>query len=356
MTIQAVPAYLQNASHSAALFRQAIASGVLTGGICGAGELLIAAQSSPNMTVQVGAGRAIVPGTQVSAPTLLGGGSGAFTTQGNYFLLNDATISVTISTANATNPRIDAVYAGVQDAYYSGSTNTALIGVVTGVPAPSPAAPAIPNNAILLGYVAVAANATSIVNANITIAATLTVPTPSPTIGDSLLKPSSVTGGTVSSFGRVDFSGVSAITVNGVFSTLYTDYEIFIDVTSGAGQLKLTETSGGTPSTIAYYDEILYANVAAVTAAQDLNAASWTLTAAAGAGHKTAVELSYPANAQPTTLLCRSSDFPNLTGASLILTQLGGYHNSAAAYDGFQLTTTSGTITGSLRVVGRNRG
>jgi hypothetical protein len=168
MTVAAVPYVEQNLSHSAALFRQAFATSFASGGICSSGELAVAAQSSPNMTVQVAAGRAIVPGTSVSPPSGF-----TFTTQGSYFVLNDATISVTISTANATNPRIDVVYVGVQDAFYSGSTNTALISVVTGTPAPSPSAPAIPTNAVALAQVAVAANATSIVNANITAVATL---------------------------------------------------------------------------------------------------------------------------------------------------------------------------------------
>lgn len=168
MTVAVVPYVEQNLSHSAALFRQAFAADWVGGGICALGELAVSAQSSPNMSVQVAAGRAIVPGTNVTPPSGFG-----FTTQGDYFVLNDATISVTVSAANATNPRIDVVYVGVQDAFYSGSTNTALIGIVTGTPAPSPTVPAIPTNAVALAQIAVAANATSIVNANITAVALL---------------------------------------------------------------------------------------------------------------------------------------------------------------------------------------
>jgi hypothetical protein len=155
------------------VFRQAVSSDFVSGGVLGIGELAVGAQASPNMTIQVGAGRAMIAGTQVSAPTLLGGATATYTTQAMYEVLNDAAVTLTIATSNPTNPRIDAVYAGVQDAFYSGATNTAVLGVVTGTPAPSPVAPAIPNNATLLGYVAVAANASSIVSGNITQASSL---------------------------------------------------------------------------------------------------------------------------------------------------------------------------------------
>lgn len=173
MAVQAVPAYLQNASHSAALFRQAMSNPYATAGVLSAGEMAVGAQGTPNMSVLVGAGRAKVAGSQISPPTLLSGATAGFTTQAMYDVLNDASVTLTIATADPTNPRIDTVYVAVQDSYYSGSNNQAVLGVVTGTPAPSPVASAAPSNALVLGYVAVAANATSIVAGNITQAATL---------------------------------------------------------------------------------------------------------------------------------------------------------------------------------------
>lgn len=172
MTVQTVPYVEQNLSHSAALFRQSASAPWATGGLVVVGELAIAAQTTPAMSIQVGAGRAKIPGTQVSAPTLLSGATAAFTTQGYYDLLNDATLSLTVSSSDPTNPRIDAVYVGVQDSFYSGGVDGATAGIVTGTPASSPVAPAIPSNSILLGTIAVAANATSIVSGNIAAAAT----------------------------------------------------------------------------------------------------------------------------------------------------------------------------------------
>jgi hypothetical protein len=147
----------------ATTFRQAFGGVVNTGGICGAGEYAVAQSGTPAMSVQVAAGRAWVAGGYVSPPSGF-----TWTTQGMYSVFNDAAVTLTIATSNPTNPRIDVVYLQVQDSFYSGGTDAAILGVVTGTPAPSPTVPAIPTNAISLANIAVAANATTIVNANIT--------------------------------------------------------------------------------------------------------------------------------------------------------------------------------------------
>jgi len=163
MAIQAVPYALQNASHSAALFRQSASAAFATGGILAVGEMALSQQGTPNMSIVLGAGRAKVVGNSVSPPAGLN-----FTTQAMYDTLNDAPLTLTVTASNATNPRIDAAWVQVQDSFYSGAANTAVPGVTAGVPAPTPAAPAIPTNAILIGYIAVGANVTTIVTANIT--------------------------------------------------------------------------------------------------------------------------------------------------------------------------------------------
>lgn len=169
MTAQSPPFALQNASHSAALFRQAAFSAWRNAsGIVGPTDFAVTAQGTPNMSVIVAAGRAWMKGTQVASVS-----GGNWSTQAAYFGINDAPVTLTIAAADPTNPRIDVICAYVQDAFYSGSTNTLTLGVVTGTPAPSPAAPAAPNNALVLATVAVAANATSITSGNITQASAL---------------------------------------------------------------------------------------------------------------------------------------------------------------------------------------
>lgn len=164
MAMQSPAAFLQNsANHSAALFRQAFGSLRYQAGAAHPGDYMVAAQSTPNMSVQVSAGMAWVPGSQVANIS-----GTTWDTQADYFTLNDGPVTLTIATADATNPRIDVVYVAVQDSFYAGATNTPVLGVVTGTPAPSPTVPALPANALSLAQVSVVANATSITNSKIT--------------------------------------------------------------------------------------------------------------------------------------------------------------------------------------------
>ena len=126
-----------------------------TSGTIGTGSLAITAQGSPNMTVNAAAGWCAIVGN--GSPNL-----------GAYVAYNNATTILTITTADATNPRIDRVVVTINDAAYSGSTNNVVFTVIAGTPAASPTAPATPSNSISLATIAVAANATSISSGNIT--------------------------------------------------------------------------------------------------------------------------------------------------------------------------------------------
>lgn len=170
MTIQTPPGWLQNvgATHTAAQLRQYIA-GLVAGNYSSAtglrarggihpsmgDEFRVHQAASPNMTVVVEPGTACIPGTEAGS-------------QGNYWAYNDAAVTLSITAAHATLPRIDIVVVNVRDTFYSGSFNDSQLQVITGTPASSPVAPAAPNNAIIICQVAVGAAVTSIVDANIT--------------------------------------------------------------------------------------------------------------------------------------------------------------------------------------------
>jgi len=155
MALRTPPSWLQNGSHPAEndrLSTQAIWS---TTGIINSTDLQITQNSPTGMSVLAAAGWAAILGTTQS-------------NMGVYMSYNDASTALTITTANASNPRIDLVCITVQDAYYTGSLNTVTFNVVAGTPAGSPVAPATPANSIVLARVAVGAGVTTISNANIT--------------------------------------------------------------------------------------------------------------------------------------------------------------------------------------------
>ena len=154
MALRTPPSWLQNGSHTAENDRLTT-TGSLWGstGIVRSADLAVTAGSGLNLNVA--AGWAAILGNYQ-------------TNMGTYMVYNDGTTTATITTADATNPRIDVVCITVSDAAYSGSLNQVAINVVKGTAASSPTVPSTPTNSIALAQVAVAAGATTISSGNIT--------------------------------------------------------------------------------------------------------------------------------------------------------------------------------------------
>jgi hypothetical protein len=171
MTLATPPYALQGGSHGAQLFREAASSLIApAGGIVQSGDLAVTQQSSPNMTIAVGAGRIWVPGTSLAT---VNPGGGAYYPQGLYYTENDAAVTLAISAANVTNPRIDMVICQIQDTAYGAGTNLAQLAVVTGTAtagatlANLSGVGALPASSLVLANVLVPANASTIVTADI---------------------------------------------------------------------------------------------------------------------------------------------------------------------------------------------
>jgi len=114
--------------------------------------------STPNQSVDVAAGSAIIQGTEASA-------------QGFYRADNPETTNVALTAADATNPRNDLIVARIRDQDYSSgspSTNTFTLEAIAGTPAGSPSDPTVPDNCVVLARVVVAASDNIVNNASIT--------------------------------------------------------------------------------------------------------------------------------------------------------------------------------------------
>lgn len=151
------PLHLQNATTHTAAGDRALIHSIFNGreGVSGSADLAVTQNGTPNMSVNIASGRAVVFGDDSADQQL-------------YHIWNDATANKAISAADPTNPRRDLVIAEVRDTLYGGAANDWRLRVVTGTPAASPADPSTPNTALVLARVTVAAGATSITNANIT--------------------------------------------------------------------------------------------------------------------------------------------------------------------------------------------
>ena len=161
MTLRTPPSWLQNGSHPAENDRLTTQALWATTGIIKSDSLAVTQNSPAGMSVLVSSGWAAIVGTTQA-------------NMGTYVGYNDASVVLSLTTANPTNPRIDRVCLTVNDAYYTGALNNAVLQVVAGTPAGSPVAPALPANSISLATVAVGAGVTSITNANITDTRTIT--------------------------------------------------------------------------------------------------------------------------------------------------------------------------------------
>jgi hypothetical protein len=155
MALITPPSWLQNGSYTAQNDRLNANATWGTTGVRRTGDLAVTQSGTPGMSVSVAAGWGVIVGN--------------FTTNvGTYGFYNDGAVTATITTANPTLPRIDLVCITVNDSAYTGSLNSVVVQVVAGTPAASPTVPATPTNSLALARVAVAAGATTILNANIT--------------------------------------------------------------------------------------------------------------------------------------------------------------------------------------------
>jgi hypothetical protein len=155
MALITPPSWLQNGSYTAQNDRLNANATWGTTGVRRTGDLAVTQSGTPGMSVSVAAGWGVIVGN--------------FTTNvGTYGFYNDGAVTATITTANPSLPRIDLVCITVNDSAYTGSLNSVVVQVVAGTPNASPTVPATPTNSLALARVAVAAGATSILNANIT--------------------------------------------------------------------------------------------------------------------------------------------------------------------------------------------
>jgi hypothetical protein len=155
MTVRTPPSWLQNGSHPAENDRLTTQALWATTGIIKSDSLQVTQNTPAGLSVVVGSGWAAIVGTVQS-------------NMGTYVAYNDASVVLSLNTANPTNPRIDLICVTVNDAYYTGSLDNVVIQAIAGTPASSPVAPSLPANSISLATVAVGAGATAITNANIT--------------------------------------------------------------------------------------------------------------------------------------------------------------------------------------------
>jgi hypothetical protein len=162
-------------------------------------------------------------------------------------------------------------------------------------------------------------------------------------------------GGTATlTAGAVAFSGVTSLSLNGVFTTTYDNYRIMWDATcSTNNNVNARMRVGGVDETGSnYVNQYLLASATTVAANRATTTSfpfgdlTTTIRAAAQ------IEIFSPRIAQPTNFLVTGQ----YSSASAALIFYAGTHSLSTAYDGFTISPNTGTWTGTLRVYGYRNG
>lgn len=166
--------------------------------------------------------------------------------------------------------------------------------------------------------------------------------------------PASVTDATVDAGGKISFSGATSIGVNGVFDSKYDSYRIIFNATNTgtttASYLRMR--SAGTNTSTSNYLRGGYISYGIGTGSGNYNSTvdpgfliGYSTTAA---GSDSFIDLIDPAKIAIT----RAHYSVNGYDANYFTLNAGGTHPTAASYDGFGITVSAGTITGTIQVYG----
>ena len=146
-----------------------------------------------------------------------------------------------------------------------------------------------------------------------------------------------------------DFSAVSTVSLNNVFSSAYDNYKIVLEITTSTVAQSLMQLKvSGTDATGANYSS--KANNLSSTFGNTndyVNTTSWAFYASTTADIYREMFL-----ARPNTTKTTYGHAFGSVGTSGTITENGFSHNLTTAYDGFKLFPNTGTITGYVKVYG----
>ena len=164
-----------------------------------------------------------------------------------------------------------------------------------------------------------------------------------------------------STTGLVTFTGVNSISLNGIFTSAYRDYEILIDITTtsgSSGDLSYRLRSAGTDRTTSnYYTSGSYHTAGGLTGQYYANAVNradlgYIVSNASEAFTASSLQVIEPYNAIMTKFRGHSN---GLTTSQASFHQTGALHNLGQSHDGITFIGLAGTLmTGTLKAYGYN--
>jgi len=150
------------------------------------------------------------------------------------------------------------------------------------------------------------------------------------------------------------FSAVTAVTVNDCFTSAFRNYRLDVHLTAtsgGAVEGQILLRAAGSNSSTTYYYARSGAYYTGTTIAEcGANTSRWYIgrsqgSADAGGSNGFSITIFAPAIADRTWYVGNAAD-------ALYSANVGGYHNTQTAYDGFNLSYGGNNMTGTYRVYG----
>lgn len=173
--------------------------------------------------------------------------------------------------------------------------------------------------------------------------------------------PTSVTVGsgsaTINANGFVTFTGASSISLNGVFSSTYTNYMVNLVETSASvqdatiwGRLR----NAGTDLATSYYEGGTLQSGATLTAINNLNISQWDMGKTHSATEPNAhaslrCAFFQPYLPRPTTFYTESTSW---NGSLMISYRFSGFNTALTSYDSISFIPSSGTYGGTVQIFG----
>jgi hypothetical protein len=168
--------------------------------------------------------------------------------------------------------------------------------------------------------------------------------------GLALVTPTSIanSGGSASaSGGAVTFTGVSSISLNGVFTGTFDNYLIETRITPGASLFnRVRLRASGTDSSANYTETLIYQSIAGAPAGAGGSTTQVQITPNGSGACAARAEVFSPYLASPTVLLAQSF----ASGSEQII--VAASNTASTQFDGFTLYPSTSTITGVVRVYG----
>jgi hypothetical protein len=149
------------------------------------------------------------------------------------------------------------------------------------------------------------------------------------------------------------FTAAGTVNVNNVFSSDYLDYKLLLSLTTASPSPDVNfRLRAGTDNSVNYNRTGISTvfNSTTITVTNQVGTTSGFLFAITSGREISAdITISNPAITSETILTWQAS---GLAASAVVHYQAGMLHDVPSAFDGFTLFTSTGTITGNLRVYG----